>query len=239
MLPSFILLGVSTMAIAQVTTIWQLYLITGAGMGISMAGPTTCILATVAKWHDTRRGLALGIAAAGTGLSGIIFPPLAAYLIQAVDWQFATFIIGIIILVVGTPVSLFLKDPPNIVKQHSVSTNGSSKGVLDAWGAIPQFIRNPIFLAIIIMFMLTSTASYILINHLVNYATDIGITALVAAGMMSVVGIASALGRLGMGAISDRMGIKKDAAICCILLAVSFLLLISKINVLMWVAAAN
>ena len=44
--------------------------------------------------------------------------------------------------------------------------------------------------------------------------------------------------RLGMGAISDRIGAKKDAAIYCLLLAVSFILLISKIPALMWVAAA-
>ena len=238
LLPSFILLGVSMMAVAKITTIWQLYLIQGAGIGISMSGPFTCILATVAKWHDTRRGLALGIAAAGIGLSSVIFPPVAAYLIQAVDWQFAYFILGLIILIIGIPASLFIKDPPIVVKQKLPDTISGSKGIFSAWGSIPQFLRNPIFLEIIIMFVFTSTAGNLLTNHLVNYATDIGITTLVAAGMMSVMGLASIIGRLGMGAISDRMGAKKDAAICCLLLAVSFILLISKITGLMWVAAA-
>ena len=238
LLPSFILLGVSMMAVAKVTTIWQFYLIQGAGIGISMSGPFACIIATVAKWHDTRRGLALGIAAAGIGLSSVIFPPVAAYLIQAADWQFATFILGLIILVIGIPASLFIKDPPIAVKRQLPDTSSGSKSIFAAWGSIPQFLKNPIFLAIIIMFMLTSIASNLLTNHLVNYATDIGITALVAAGMMSVMGLASTIGRLGMGAISDRMGTKKDAAICCLLLAVSFILLISKIPALMWVAAA-
>jgi MFS family permease len=77
-----------------------------------------------------------------------------------------------------------------------------------------------------------------LYNHLVNYATDIGITALVAAGMMSAMGVASTLGRLAIGAFSDRIGTRRDTAMCCILLAVSCFLLISKVPALMWAAAA-
>jgi MFS family permease len=239
LLPSLILLGIGTMAVAKVTTIWQLYLIQGVVIGISMAAPFTCILSTVAKWHDTRRGLALGIAAAGIGLSSVIFPPLATKLMGADNnWQFATLIMGTIILVIGVPASLFFRDPTDIVKQQLTGTSSDTKGIFVAWSSIPQFLRNPMFLVIIIMFTLTSIASNMLTSHLVNYATDIGITALVAAGMMSVMGVASTIGRLAMGIISDWMGAKKDAAVCCLLLALSFILLISKIPALMWVAAA-
>jgi OFA family oxalate/formate antiporter-like MFS transporter len=236
LLPCFALLGVSTMAIAKVTAIWQLYLITGVGIGISMSGPFVCVLATVAKWHDTKRGLALGIASAGVGLSAVVFPPLATYLIQRVDWQFATFILGIIILVVGIPISLFIKDPPTISKQQSSITSNHSRGIWEGWVSIPQFITNPAFLAIVIMFTLTAIAGNIFGSHLVNYATDTGTTAMVAASMMSAMGIASTIGRLGMGFISDRIRPKTDAAICCFLISASFVLLISKNMTLIWMA---
>jgi len=55
---------------------------------------------------------------------------------------------------------------------------------------------------------------------------------------MSVVGIASTTGRLGVGAIADRIGTKRDAAMCCMLMAVAFILLITKVPALIWVAAA-
>ena len=238
LLPCFILLGAGMMAIAKVTTIWQLYLIQGAGIGIGMSGPFVCIMSTVAKWHQSRRGLALGIASAGTGLSSIIFPLVATQLIQTKGWQFAIFIIGLIILAIGVPASLIMKDPPNKIKRKLHSNDRTSQGFFDILGLLPQFLKKPAFLSIIIMFMLIGAIGNMLYNHLVNYATDIGITALVAAGMMSAMGVASTIGRLGIGAISDRIGTKRDTAMCCILLAVSCLLLVSKVPALMWVAAA-
>jgi MFS family permease len=159
-------------------------------------------------------------------------------LIQAVDWQFATFILGVVILIIGIPASLFIKDPPHVVKQRPAGTSHNAKGIFVAWGSLPQFFRNPVFLAIIIMFTLASTAGNMLTNHLVNYATDIGITALTAAGMMSVMGVASTIGRLVIGAVSDRIGTKTDTVMCCLLLSGSFILFITKIPALMWVAAA-
>jgi MFS family permease len=237
LLPCFILLGICTMAVASVTTLWQLYLIQGIGIGIASSGPFVCIMSTVAKWHKTRRGLALGITSAGAGLSSVIFPPVATKLIEVRDWQFAIFIIGIIILAIGVPASLNMKDPPNVIERPTPSRTGISRGPFDAWDSLLKFPRSPALLAIIMMFVLIGVVGNLLMNHLVNYATDIGITALVAAGMMSAVGVASATGRFGMGAISDRIGTRKDAALCCILLVASFVLLISKIPALMWVAA--
>jgi MFS family permease len=225
-------------AIAKVTTIWQLYLIQGVGIGIGMSGPFVCIMSTVAKWHESRRGLALGIASAGTGLSSIIFPLVATQLIQAKGWQFAIFIIGLIIVAIGVPASLVMKDPPNKIKRKLPGNDRTSRGLFDILGLLPQFLKKPAFLSIITMFMLIGAIGNMLYNHLVNYATDIGISALMAAGMMSAMGVASTIGRLGIGAISDRIGTKRDTAMCCILLAVSCLLLVSKVPALMWVAAA-
>jgi len=238
LLPCFILLGAGMIAIARVTAIWQLYLIQGAGIGIGMSGPFVCIMSTVAKWHESRRGLALGIASAGTGLSSVIFPLVATQLIQARGWQFAIFIIGFIILAIGVPASLVMKDPPNKMTRKLPGSTKLTHGLFDVWGLLPHFLKKPAFLSIIIMFVLIGAVGNMLYNHLVNYATDIGITALVAAGMMSAMGVASTIGRLGIGTISDRIGTKRDTAMCCILLAVSCLLLISKVTALMWAAAA-
>ena len=42
-------------------------------MGIAMSSSYVVVMSTVAKWHK-KPGLALGIAAAGIGLSSILFP---------------------------------------------------------------------------------------------------------------------------------------------------------------------
>jgi MFS family permease len=233
----FSLLGISMMAMAIVTTVWQLYMVQGFCVGIGISGPFICVTATVARWHDTKRGLALGIATAGIGVSSLIFPPLATMLIEAVDWQFSTFIMGVIILVIAIPCSLLMKDPPYKRREQRLSSGSISGSAFDAWRSLPIYLKNRRFFAIVMIFVLTGTVGFMLQNHLINYATDLGITALVAASMVSASGIASTLGRLGIGFISDIIGAKKDAAICCILLALSFILLITKVPALIWVAA--
>jgi len=62
--------------------------------------------------------------------------------------------------------------------------------------------------------------------HLVNYATDIGITPLVAATFISVIGIGSITGRIAMGAFSDRLGSHNALLMCCIILVSTLVLLI-------------
>jgi len=62
--------------------------------------------------------------------------------------------------------------------------------------------------------------------HLVNYATDLGITPLIAATLLSMVGIGSMLGRVAMGAASDRIGSSNALAICCLVLGISLLWLL-------------
>ena len=236
LLPCFFLLGAGMMAVSVVTNLWQFYLIQGIGIGVGLSGPFVCIMATVAKWHNTRRGLALGLASAGSGISSIVFPPVATKLIEIVDWQFAILIMGIVILTVGVLASLFMKDP--LEEQRPLAAKSSiSQGLLKTWHSLLRIPASPGFLAMIIMFTCVGLAGNVLMNHLVNYATDIGLTALVAAGMVSAIGVANTTGRFFMGTISDHIGARRDAAICCGLMAVAFILLISKTPALMWVAA--
>jgi MFS family permease len=62
--------------------------------------------------------------------------------------------------------------------------------------------------------------------HLVNNATDLGVMPLIAATLMSVIGLSGIVGRLAMGAASDRIGSSNALAICCAVLAVSIIWLV-------------
>ncbi len=235
-LPCFLLLGVSFLVSAKVTTLWQFYLIQGLLMGIATSGPFVCLISTVARWHDKRPGLALGIATAGTGLSSVIFPPLAAKLILTMGWRGAIAVLGLVTLAVAVPASMFIKDPPRPAKEPSGGRRAEHKGPFEAWRVLPQFLNSRVFLAILLMFLFFYIACNVVTLHLVNYVTDAGIGALVAATMMSVMGIASTTGRLAMGTVSDRIGAKADAVVCCACVTVSLILLSLKLPVLMWVS---
>lgn len=58
----------------------------------------------VTQWFDKRRGMALGVASCGTGITGFLIKPLCASLIQAYGWRTAVVAIGCLPIVIGVPV---------------------------------------------------------------------------------------------------------------------------------------
>ncbi len=84
------LLGLGIFLTSRLTSIGQLYLFFGFMAGMGMGAAYVPPMVVVTRWVVKRRGLALGIVAAGTGLGATIFPPLSRYLIFTYNWRTAT-----------------------------------------------------------------------------------------------------------------------------------------------------
>jgi MFS family permease len=95
---SYASLGFTTGSIWLFYAQWVLIAIGGAG---TLYGTWTSV---VAGWFNRNRGLALGIASTGTGLTGIIIKPLTAWLILQFGWQTAFFVIGALPILIGLPI---------------------------------------------------------------------------------------------------------------------------------------
>ena len=70
----------------------------------------------VSNWFVSRRGTALGIAATGISLSGVLMPPLATMLIADQGWRFTFIVYGVAVFVFVLPVVWFVivKNPHSI-----------------------------------------------------------------------------------------------------------------------------
>jgi MFS family permease len=235
-LPCCLSVGVSYLLFSWITSLWQLYLVQSLILGIALSVPFVCLMSTVAKWHPKRPGLALGITSAGTGLSAVIFPPIAAGLIQSGGWRDAMIVLSLVTLIVAVPASLFIKDPPSAGEKQDKPAN--RQGPFEVWRVLPGLLKNRVFLSISVGFFLFYISCNLLTTHLVNYVTDTGISPLIAAAMVSVMGIVSTVSRLAMGTISDRIGTRVDAAVCCSAVILSLVLLMLKTPVLMWISVA-
>lgn len=221
----FSLIGVSSILTGVVTTMWQYYLVQGALMGIGNAGTFVCVVSMVGKWHDARRGLALGITATGSGVSSIVFPPVAAGLIEAFGWRWATAGLGVLVLAIAVPAALVIKDPPAQLK-------GQQDGILrprdhrEMKRMLSGLMKDRIVIAMTLMLFFFYSATYLFNSHFVNYVTDAGISVVIAATMMSAMGIASTGARIAMGFVSDRIGTKADNVTSCGFVAGAFMLLL-------------
>ena len=89
----------------------EFYLVLGIFVGFgasSMGNLATSKLVT--NWFDKRRGTALGIAASGVSLSGVVMPNVSAQLIENFDWRIGFMVFGFFTLCVVVPLVSAVSD---------------------------------------------------------------------------------------------------------------------------------
>ena len=230
--------GLGLVLTSQTNALWQFYLTYGLVVGIGLSGGMPVTTGTTARWFVKRRGLTLGIVSAGVGLGTLIVLPMAERLIAAFAWSGAYFILGITSWIVMITCAFFLRrDPEGMGYQAygvqrpptEANTDHSREIGYVAPGtgiSLRAAVRTrPLWLLFLTYFLFNLCLQMIMV-HLVNYTTDLGITPLVAATLLSVVGIGSMFGRVAMGAASDRIGSSNALAICCLVLGISLLWLL-------------
>lgn len=169
-------------------------------------GASTLLL----RWFSERRGLALGIAGAGTSFGGFLFPPLIQWLVELHEWRTAFRLLAGIVLASGIPVVLLLtRDRPERLPESPVHVAGSdaSKAVsrYNSYGSVLSD-RNfwVIALAVGILFAVYTAT----LSNLAAFATDLGFSANKAAQLMSIVAVMAIPGTLIFGALADRLDLR-------------------------------
>lgn len=151
----------------------------------------------VSSWFTERRGAALAVVMAGTGIGSIVLPPLAQHLISTAGWRSAYLTLGLLTLGVGLPLSvLFLRMRPVTERQKDRHPEASI--------SVAAALRTRIFWILVATLFLSSIAANGAITHLAALLNDRGVTAAHAALVTSALGAASFLGRLSTGALMDR-----------------------------------
>ena len=112
---SIALLGVGTMAVSSIVTLWQAYVIFGIliMLGIGGASSPTSAVAVAPLVHRAPRAGTSGTVGAGSAAGQFVLVPVMAALIGAFGWRAAFLWLGIGILVVALPIIvLLLRDDP-------------------------------------------------------------------------------------------------------------------------------
>jgi len=220
------LIGLGLILSSRITDLVQLYIAYGIIFGIGTGGVFAISSGITARWFYKKRGLALGIVSAGVGVGILIMPPLAEYCIRAVGWSISYLVIGITAMIIFIATALFLRrdpkdigclpygavkhEPEEMVSRGQKAYHPAFDGGMTLWDACSTL---PLWLLVGIA-VLVGVCTQMIFLHLVNYATDIGISPLTAATIMSVIGIGGIFGRVLVGSGSDRIG-NMNAMILC------------------------
>ncbi len=221
-----IILGAGYALISKVDVIWQLYLFYGLVVAMGQSGAMIPLLSTVARWFVRKRGLMSGIVLAGVGVGQIIMPPLATHLISSYGWRMCYIIIGII-SVVGMVIlaQLLRRDPAQVGQLPDGDSEMQQKSSIPEAAGLSRndAVHNRQFWMIFAAYVCYGMLVQGTMVHIVPHATDLGITAVVAASILSVVGGASIAGRIGMGSAGDRIGNRRALIYLFILAIASFI----------------
>lgn len=214
----------ASLAQGSLTVLYLTYgLIAGVGIGLGYIVP----VATLIKWFPDKRGFITGIAVAGFGGGAFVTAFIAKALVSSFG-VFTTFsILGIVYLVMVVGAALFMKNPPAGWKpegwEPETSEGGDRSGVDYELG---DAVKSWQWYALWALLFLNVTAGISIIVEAAPMAQEIaGVNATVAAGLVSIISIANALGRFGWAWLSDAIGRKWVFFVMFLLQAVLFFLL--------------
>lgn len=217
--------GLSYMLMSMVDTTWQVYLVYGVLLSIGISGSWIPLMSTVARWFVRGRGLASGIVASGIGVGITIMPPLANYLISKYSWKTSFLIIGIIAMALIITMAQFLRRDPEqknfLIRNNTVAKTDSLDLQVQGF-SLQKVIHTGQFWIINIEFLAFGICHQIVMVHIVPHATDMLIPASTAAAILSVIGIVSIGGKIGMGSAGDRIGNRWIVITVFALMALSF-----------------
>jgi len=178
----------------------------------------------IASWFEDRRGFVTGIAFAGFGIGTMIFIPISTWIYEQTDWQTVYQVIGVIVLIIVFPTTMFLvKDKPEDIGQKPYRNKEETKTIKSVEAkniSFKQALKSPVFWMLISAFFLLSIIQGGPNFNAIPFLTDIGHTEAFAALVMSGLMLAHTIGNLSLGTFFDKFGMKNGGlflGICCII----------------------
>jgi MFS family permease len=183
------------------TELWHLYLTQGfiAGIGYSLAFISG--VSVVGQWFTTNRGLAVGIAVAGSGLGQFALSLVTGILLDKFKWRATLRILALIDIIGLVGCAVAIKRFIPCAKRTSTES-----------GMI--FFKDPNFVKLYISAVISTLGLFMPYTHLPKYALLHGVSTGGAILILSIMGIASAVGRVAIGYAADVFGKLVMLAVC-------------------------
>jgi OFA family oxalate/formate antiporter-like MFS transporter len=185
-----------------------LYFGYGVVAGIGMGMGYICPVATLVKWFPDRRGLMTGVAVCGYGAGALVMSPIAAREIVArgIPTTFATFGIVYLILVVAAA-QLYANPPQGWRPAGWAPRTAVSKAATTYDFTVGEAMRTWQFWLLWGMLFLNVSAGIMIISQASPMAQQlVGLAPVAAAGIVGVISIFNAVGRVFWAWVSDMIG---------------------------------
>lgn len=233
---SIILISVGTYWLGHITSLWELYVAYGVviGLGIALASPVS-VSAAVAPHFSRHRGMATSIANAGSPIGQLVFVPLAMFLILYFGFSDGFSRLGLGLLVVALPITIALFI---YARGYSTRVGQGSEECLEKTSLKSASQTRIFWILVLAMLVCGYTSAGVTITHIIPYAACIGISPMVGATGLALIGLANFVGVMVTGYLGDRVGREPILAVLFAIRAVSHILVLASDNEALFLFAA-
>ena len=200
-------MGIGFLLLGIVETPLQFYLVLGVfvGYGAGAMGQ----LATsklVSNWFVAKRGTALGIAATGISVSGVVMPAVSAWLVGAYGWRMGFVAYGLITIAIVVPVVLryVVSKPEDMGLLPDDAETRDELPPVRAALETREFVTDRNFWALLITVGTLFCISSSTLTHMVPLLTDQGHSLIAASIVASITAVFGIAGKLIYGWLVDR-----------------------------------
>ena len=218
-----LILSTSMFLLSTTNSLWQLYTfyaLAGCGGAFSGVVPFATV---VSNWFHIKRGRAMGLTMLGLALGALIFSPITALIVGEFGWRVAYVVMGIGVLSVNLPSTLILRTTPQEVglapdgiapaprpvrSPPPVAGGGGVVGTPREISAFSTAMRSPAFWFIALGFFFMGIGTLGVLNHLVPYVRDMGVSVKTAGLVLGFTGGIGAVGKIGFGLLSEKVSVR-------------------------------
>lgn len=217
MVYSMSLLAVGLFATLYMKEQWQLVLIWGVLIGVGSGLFLTVLSTQVAnRWFYKHRGLAVGILTAATATGQLVLLPVLAILVEQYNWEAAIKLILLLAVVMTLIIFFFMKDSPESIQlkkygqiddlQNSTNDHSKQNPFVLVWHSLVEGLQSKAFWLLAGSFFICGLSTSGLIGtHFISYCMTFGFPLVIAASMLSFMGIFDLIGTTLSGFLSDKI----------------------------------
>ncbi len=194
--------GLALIISSTFNEVWQMYLYYGVILGASIGVVYNCTLNCVNQWFGKFSPTMAGILLMCYVLGGNVIGLIGEALISTFGWRSAFAIFGVSYIVIISLSTIFITENPDASKTMVVAKNGGSGRNFTS----KEMLKTSTFWFYFIWYIIMTTVSLTLSNHIVQIIQSIGYEYIVAVGLASILIVINGVSRFTVGLLTNVKG---------------------------------
>ena len=206
---------------SMATKLWHFYVIAALYGTVSMTLAGISVTTLINNWFVDKRGLATGLAFAGSGVSAAIMTPILTSIVADHGWRMGYRTMSITAGLLLIPAVLFIRVFPSdkgllpygVTEDQVKGENEGAPKVIQTGLTRAQAVKTKAFYIQVAGMFCLGIVDMGMSGHVIAYLTDIGYSSLTASTAMSLVMTVMIGAKILLGAVFDKIGPVKSATL--------------------------